>query len=55
LSIARPNWKLLPPSWKERNYELRATRSGSRLTKFLVNNIHIYGFKLFYYKNIFRN
>jgi len=25
----------------------------SRLTKFLINNIHIYGFKLIYYENTF--
>ena len=30
-------------------------KSGLRLTKFLVNNIHSYVFKLIYYKNIFRN
>jgi hypothetical protein len=34
---------------------LRATKSDSRLTKFIVNNIHIYSFKLIYYKNTFHN
>jgi len=34
---------------------LRATLSAPRLTMFLVNNIYIYGFKLVYYKNTFRN
>jgi hypothetical protein len=33
------------------NYMLRATC----LTMFLVHSIQIYGFKLIYYKNIFRN
>ena len=47
--------QVLPPSLKESNYGLRATRSGSHLTKFLVNNIHIYDFKLIYYKNTFHN
>jgi hypothetical protein len=46
---------VLPPSLKEYNYGLRATKSDSCLTKFLVNGIHIYGFKLIYYKNIFHN
>ena len=36
-------------------YGLHATKSDSRLTKFLVNNIHSYVFKLIYYENIFRN
>ena len=39
---------------KERNYGLRATKSSSHLTKFLVNNIHSYVFKLIYYENTFR-
>jgi hypothetical protein len=30
-------------------------KSDSRLTKFLVNNIHIYDFKLIYYENTFYN
>ena len=40
---------------KKYNYELRATKSDSRLTKFLVNNIHGYVFKLIYYENTFHN
>ena len=46
---------LLPPSQKEYNYGLRATKNVSCLTKFLVNNIYICGFKLIYYKNTFRD
>jgi len=30
-------------------------RSDSRLIKFLVNIIYIYGSKIIYYKNIFRS
>jgi len=37
------------------DHGLCATKSGSRLTKFLVNNIHSYVFKLIYHKNIFCN
>jgi hypothetical protein len=40
---------------KKCNYELRATKSNPRLTKFLVNNIHNYVFKLIYNENIFHN
>ena len=40
---------------KRTHYELCVTQSGSRLTKSLVNNIHIYGFKLIYYENTFHN
>jgi len=36
---------ILPPSVKECNYGLRATKNDSCLTKFLVNDIHIYGSK----------
>jgi hypothetical protein len=46
---------MLHLSWKEGNYGLHATKSGSCLIKFLVNNIHIYGFKLIYYENTFRS
>jgi hypothetical protein len=42
-------------SKKEYNYVLRASKSSSRLTKFLANTIHIYGSKIIYYKNTFRN
>ena len=49
------SYKLLPPSKKGCNYKLRANKSSSRLTKFLVNTIHIYGSKLIYYKNTFCN
>ena len=42
-------------SWKGCNYGMHTGLSVSRLTKFLVNNIHIYDSKLIYYKNIFRN
>ena len=48
-------WMILSPSLKECNYELRVTKSNSCFTKFLVNIIHIYGHKLIYYENIFRN
>jgi hypothetical protein len=34
---------------------LRTTKSGSHLTKFLVNNIHNYVFKLINYENTFYN
>jgi len=34
---------------------MRASLSVSRLTKFLVNSIHIYGSKSIYYENTFRN
>jgi hypothetical protein len=34
---------------------LRATKSYLCLIKFLVNNIHIYDFKLIYYENTFHN
>ena len=44
-----------PPSRKECNYILCASKSSSRLTKFLINIIHIYGSKIIYYKNTFRN
>ena len=44
---------VLPPSKKEYNYRLCAIKSSSRLTKFLVNSIHIYDSKIIYYKNIF--
>jgi hypothetical protein len=46
---------LLPPSVKTCNYGLRAGKSSSRLTKFIVNSIHIYGSKSIYYENIFYN
>jgi hypothetical protein len=46
---------LLPPSKKKCNYVLRASKSSLRLTKFLANTIHIYGSKIIYYKNTFRN
>jgi hypothetical protein len=46
---------VLPLSLKECNYGLRATLSASRLTKLLVNNIHIYSSKLIYYENTFHN
>jgi hypothetical protein len=42
-------------SLKGCNYDIRANLSVSRLTKFLVNSIHIYGLKSIYYENIFRN
>jgi hypothetical protein len=45
----------LPPFRKECNYVLRVNKNSSRLIKFLVNNIHIYGFKIIYYKNTFYN
>jgi hypothetical protein len=38
---------------KKCNYMLRADKSYLRLTKFLVNNIHIYGSKIIYYENTF--
>jgi hypothetical protein len=40
-------------SRKEYNYVLRASKNSSRLTKFLVNIIYIYGSKIIYYKNTF--
>ena len=46
---------VLPLSKKECNHGLRASKSGSRLTKFLVNTIHIYSSKIIYYENTFRN
>jgi hypothetical protein len=46
---------VLPPSKKECNYVLRASKSSLRLTKFLANTIHIYGSKIIYYKNTFHN
>jgi len=46
---------VLPLSRKEYNYRLRASISGSRLTKFRVNTIHIYGSKKIYYENTFRS
>ena len=47
--------EVLTPSRKEYNYELRASKNSSCMTKFLVNNIHIYGFESIYYANTFRN
>jgi hypothetical protein len=44
-----------PPFGEECNYVLRASKSSSHLTKFLVNTIHIYGSKIIYYKNTFHN
>jgi hypothetical protein len=44
---------ILPP--KGSNYALRVRQGGSCLTKFLVNNIYNYIFKLIYYENIFHN
>jgi hypothetical protein len=46
---------LLPPSRKKCKYVLRASKSSSRLIKFLVNTIYIYGSKIIYFKNTFRN
>jgi hypothetical protein len=46
---------VLPLSRKTYNYGLRVRKSSSRLTKFLENNIHIYGSKSIYYKNTFHN
>jgi hypothetical protein len=37
------------------NCKLPATKINSHLIKFLMKNIYIYGFKLFYYKNTFHN
>ena len=39
----------LPLSKKGRNYGFRVIKSGSSLTKFLVNIIHIYCSKIIYY------
>jgi hypothetical protein len=46
---------MLALSRKERNYGLRASKNGLRLTKFLVNTIHIYNSKTIYYENTFHN
>jgi citrate lyase alpha subunit len=46
---------VLPLSRKECNHELRASISGSRLTKPLVNIIHIYGSKIICYENTFHS
>jgi hypothetical protein len=46
---------VLPPFRKKWNYVLRVDKSCLRLTKFLVNNIRIYGSKIIYYKNTFYN
>jgi hypothetical protein len=46
---------ILPPYRNECSYGLRAGKSISRLTKFLVNIIHIYNSKIIYYKNTFYN
>ena len=50
-----PKLKTTTSVLKECNYELCATQISSRLTKFTLNNIHIYGAKLIYYENKFRN
>jgi hypothetical protein len=42
-------------STQECNYGMRVSESVSCLTKFIVNNIHIYGFKSIYYKSTFCN
>jgi hypothetical protein len=49
------NMFVLPLSLKVFNYSMRASLSVSRLTKLLVNSIHIYGSKSICYENIFRN
>jgi len=45
----------LCPGKNPTTYGLRASKSSPRLTKFLVNTIHIYDSKLIYYENTFRN
>jgi hypothetical protein len=40
---------------KRMQLRVACQKSGLRLTKFLVNNIHIYDFKLIYYENTFHN
>ena len=49
------SWKVRIIREANRAYRLCATKSYSCLIKFLVNNIHIYDFKLIYNKNIFHN
>ena len=39
---------------KRMHYELRANKSGSHLTKLIVNTIYVYGSKIICYKNTFR-
>ena len=46
---------ILSLSLKRCNYDIRVSLITLYLTKFLVNSIHIYGFKLIYYKNTFYN
>jgi hypothetical protein len=53
-SVSVPN-EILPPFVKTCNYRLRVRKSSSRLIRFTVNNIYIYGSKSIYYKNIFHN
>jgi hypothetical protein len=50
-----PHIRSTPPPKKECNYGLRASKNSSRLTKFLVNSIHIYGSESIYYENTFCN
>jgi hypothetical protein len=49
------NMFVLPLSLKVCNYSMRANLSVSRLTKLLVNSVHIYGPKSICYENIFHN
>jgi hypothetical protein len=46
---------VLPPFVKTYNYGLCAKKNSSRLIRFTVNSIYIYGSKLIYYENIFYN
>jgi hypothetical protein len=50
----RPNGRMPAPERYRFNYGLRASKSGSCLTKFLVNDIHIYDSESIYYENTFR-
>ena len=46
---------MFSPYIKECNYGFRINKISSRLTKFLVNTSHIYGSRIIYYENTFRN
>jgi hypothetical protein len=58
LSHPHPFEHIILTSSKKKRMQLHIAcrhKNSSHLTKFLVNTIHIYGYKIIYYKNTFRN